>query len=241
VNHAEIDQYSTRSRWYRFDPRVKLACVVGLVLVAALTRDLASLLLLFAFSSALVLASGVPLRHLRSVLALAAPFVVFPALALLLTNGPLPALAMALRVAASVLALAVLTTTTPMFHLLRALRWYRMPALLSSLVLFTYRFIFVLLDELERMSLARRARGFTGRGHLLSREVFRTLSFTAGMTFVRAHARAMRIYDALLARGYSGEVRTLSELRAGPRDVAFIVMFLTIGALSVLLQTGALT
>lgn len=240
MNHGEIDQHSARSRWYRFDPRVKLACVIGLVLVASFMRELLPLLLIFAFAAALVLLSKVPLRHLRSVLVVALPFVIFPVLALLLTSGALPALLMALRISSSVLALTVLITTTPMFDLLRALRWYRMPALLSSLILFTYRFIFVLFDEMERMSLARKARGFTGRGSLLSREVFRTLSFTAGMTFVRSHSRAVNIYNALLARGYTGEIRTLNEPRAHRRDVAFGAMFFCIGALSVLLQAGTL-
>lgn len=239
MNHGEIDQYSIGSRWYSFDPRVKLACVVGLVLVASFMRDLLPLLVIFAFVTALVLLSKVPLKHLRGGIIMALPFIVFPSLALLLTSGTGPAVLMALRIVSSVLALTVLITTTPMFDLLKALRWYHLPALLSSLLLFTYRFIFVLLDEMERMKLAQRARGFTGRGNLLSREVFRTLSYTAGMTFVRSNVRAMNIYNALLARGYTGEVRTLTELKARRRDAAFGAMFLFIGALSVLLQAGS--
>lgn len=240
MRHGEIDQYASRSRWRHFDPRVKLACVVGMIIVASFMRDLAPLLIIFAFISTLVLLSEVPLRHVRGGIILALPFIIFPSLALLFTSGVLPAAIMALRILSSVLALTLLVTTTPMFDLMKALQWYRLPRLLTSLLLFTYRFIFVLFDEMERMSLARKARGFTNRGNLLSKDVFQTLSYTIGMTFVRSHARAMKIYDALLIRGFTGDIRTLNEMRAHRRDVVFGAMFLCIGALSVMLQVGVI-
>ena len=238
MNHGEIDQYSVRSRWYGFDPRVKLGCVIGLVVVTAFMRDLASLLIILVFVTALLLLSRVPLKHLSGGIVLALPFIVFPVLAMVFTSGPMPALLMAIRIVSSILALMLLITTTPMFDLMKAMRWFHLPALLSSLILFTYRFIFVLIDEMERMKMARKARGFTGRGSLLSRDVFRTLSFTAGMVFVRSNARAMNIYNALMARGFTGEVVTLRKFKVRPADGAFSAMFICIGALAILIETG---
>ncbi len=103
--------------------------------------------------------------------------------------------------------------TTPFFDTLRALRWFKVPPLICNLVMFTYRFIFVLLDEMGRMRLARKSRGFTGGRSLLDKEAFKTISYTIGMVFVRSNVRAGKIYDALLSRGYSGEIKTLTMLK----------------------------
>ncbi len=238
MRHYEIDAYASSSPFIRYDPRVKLASAVALIVVTAFLRSFEAVAVVLAFSVLLVLASRVPLRHLWKNVALALPFVVFPALAMFFTSTPYNAAVLAMRILASVLVLTVVASTTPMFELMGALRWFRMPKLLSTLILFAYRFIFVLLDEMERMRLARQARGFTGRGSLLSREVFRTLSFTAGMVFVRSNARAVRIYEALTARGYNGEMPAPDRPGAGARDAAFSATFFCAGALAVALQSG---
>jgi len=238
VKHYEIDQYSHSSRLYQFDPRVKLACAVALIVVTAFLRSFEAVLAVLIFNAAVVLASRVPLNHLWKSLALAIPFIIFSTVAMLFTSTPYNAAVLAMRIVASVLALLAVISTTPMFDLLITLRWFRMPKLLSSMILFTYRFIFVLLEESDRMKLARLARGFTGRGNLLSKDVFRTLSFTAGMVFVRSNARAAGIYNALLARGYTGELRTIDRMKVRPRDAAFSAMFLCIGAIAVIIRDG---
>jgi cobalt/nickel transport system permease protein len=238
VKHYEIDQYAHSSSLFQFDPRVKLACAISLIVVTAFLRSMEAVMVVLLFTALLVLFSRVPLGHLWKNLALAVPFIVVPSLALLFTSGPYNAAVLAMRILASVLALTAVISTTPLFDLLRTLRWFRMPKLLSSIMMFAYRFIFVLIDEMDRMKMARMARGYTGRGNILSRDVFRTLSFTAGMIFVRSNSRATRIYDALLARGYSGDVHTLDRMKVRGRDVAFGTMFFCIGAIAVILQTG---
>ena len=93
---------------------------------------------------------------------------------------------MAMRISNSVLALIVLVSTTPFFEMMSAFRWFRMPKLLANLMLFTYRFIFVLRDESDRMKMARKARGFSGGRHILEKRAFQTISNTIGMVFVRS-------------------------------------------------------
>ena len=52
----------------------------------------------------------------------------------------------------------VLTATTPALRLLEALRALRMPAILVAIVMLMYRYLFVLVDEAQRMMRARAAR-----------------------------------------------------------------------------------
>jgi cobalt/nickel transport system permease protein len=236
--HDEIDRYAKGSRYFSFDPRIKLACVIAFIVVVAFLRSLEALFLCAVFAVLLAEVSGVPMRHIGENMALASPFIAFAFLTMWWSSGLVNAVALMLRISASVLVLVVLIASTPFFDTIRAFRWFRMPKLLASLILFTYRFIFVLLDEISRMRTARKARGFGGGTSLLDKFAFKTISSTIGMVFVRSQARASTMFDALLSRGYEGEVRTLTHLKAKAADLAFALPFALICAVAVMVQLG---
>lgn len=237
---VEIDRYAKRSRFYRFDPRAKIIASIILVITLAVLRDLTAMVIILAFVLGAVLVSGIPLRHMARSYALALPLILFASLIMLLTSGLEGALTMFLRISGCVTILTLLAASTPFFMLLGALRALKMPRLLVNLVMFTYRFIFVLMDEMERMRTARKARGFQGGRSLADRMAFRTISNTVGMTFVRANSRATNIYDALLARGYSGEIRSVSRLHAKTQDAVLLGSFVGVAFLATMLEIGVI-
>lgn len=114
------------------------------------------------------------------------------------------------RVLTAVSALSLLTVTTGFSGLLAAFKQLRVPSLLVSLIEFTFRYMFVLTDELQRMRNARRARCFEGGGSLLNRHVFKTTGQMVGVLFVRSWERGERVYNAMLARGYAGQYRPVT-------------------------------
>ena len=240
MRHHEIDQYARLSPLNRFDPRVKIVSTVILIVSMAFLTDLLAMLFCLAFLMVLVAVSSVPVKHIMKSYLLAFPFIAFASLAVFLSSGGASAPGMFLRMTDSVLALLLLVSTTPFFELLKALRWFRVPMIVSSLLLFTYRFIFLLLDELERMKMARTARGFNGGRSILHKDALRTIAYTAGMVLVRSNARAGNIYDALLSKGYTGEIRTLNGLRVSPRDAAFAVSFFAVSILAISIQIGVI-
>jgi cobalt/nickel transport system permease protein len=107
----------------------------------------------------------------------------------------------------------ILTASTPFPALLWAMRSLRVPKVLVTIVGFAYRYMFVIADEVLRMLRARAARsgvrepGRRGGGSILWRA--RVTGGIAGNLFLRSIARSERIYDAMVARGYDGDVRTL--------------------------------
>jgi cobalt/nickel transport system permease protein len=137
--------------------------------------------------------------------------------------------------------LLVLVSTTPFFKMMGAFRSLHMPKVMANLILFTYRFIFLFLDEMERMRTARMARGFNGGRSLLDARAFKTLGATIGMTFVRANARATNIYDALLSRGYSGDIRSFEKSRTRPRDAILVGAFACVGVMAIFLELKVMT
>ncbi len=232
------DRYARDSWLSAFDPRVKLFCFLSLAVVIAFLTGTDVLLLALAFVISLAAVSGVPPLHLARGYVLAFPFILVASLTMLFTSGAENALAMGSRISASVLLLLVLVSSTPFMDLLWALRWFRLPSVLSDMIMFTYRFIFVMLDESGRMRLARASRGFRGGRSLLDKEAFKVLSNTIGMIFLRSYRRADRVYLALLSRGYDGKVRTLGGYRVRARDAGMGLAFVIIGALALTQQMG---
>jgi cobalt/nickel transport system permease protein len=139
------------------------------------------------------------LRAMSMRLLLLEPFVIGIALLALLRPGGVPLfLAM---LAGSTLCLAcmiLLTATTRSSDLLAVLWRLRVPALLVTTLALMQRYLFVLLEELERMQRARRSRSFVaGRA-----SAWRNSAQVAGQLFVRTSERSERVYLAMCARGW---------------------------------------
>jgi len=117
----------------------------------------------------------------------------------------------------SILALVLLTATTPMTDLLRGLAQLRLPRVMVMILSFMYRYIFILADEVMRMKQARDSR-HTGGSRLFQ---VRTVGRMAGTLFIRSYERGERVYAAMLARGYDGESRTLHQLSFRTADLLF--------------------
>ena len=94
--------------------------------------------------------------------------------------------------------MVLLANTTPFAELLRVLKAARVPALLVTTLSLMYRYLFVLLDESQRMRRARLSRTFTGR----QARSWRTRASVLGQLFIRSGERAERIYGAMCARGW---------------------------------------
>ena len=87
-----------------------------------------------------------------------------------------------------------------------------------------YRYIFVLIDEAERLERARNIRYFGGH-------YFRQIKIFAniiGLLFIRAYERGERVYQSMVERGFDGEIRILSNLKFKKVDILFSVIFISI-------------
>jgi cobalt/nickel transport system permease protein len=107
----------------------------------------------------------------------------------------------------ALLTMLVLAATTPWHKLLAALRKLGVPAVLVATLQFMDRYRHVLMDELERMSTARRARTFDRGGSL----AWGLLTGLVGMLFLRTFERAERVHGAMVARGWTGVIRSLDD------------------------------
>jgi cobalt/nickel transport system permease protein len=117
----------------------------------------------------------------------------------------------ALKSWVSVQAAMLLSFTTPFHDLVDALRALRLPRILVAIISFMYRYLEVLANEVGRMNRARAARSAAPGGRAGG-----SLKWRAGVTgsmvgalFLRSYERSERIYAAMQARGFEGELRHL--------------------------------
>jgi cobalt/nickel transport system permease protein len=145
------------------------------------------------------LISGIPFRSFFVRLLFLEPFVAGVCLlALFQHGGGETALRVFVRSNLSLSAMIILSNTTPFSALLDLLRRVRVPGLFVTTLSLLYRYLFVLMDQTERMSRARRSRTFHSRRWL----AWRTGAGVAGQLFIRSTERAERVYAAMSARGW---------------------------------------
>ena len=121
------------------------------------------------------------------------------------------------RFALSMTMLAVIVATTALPDLLRGLRLLRIPSALVTQLQFLYRYLFLLADEASRISRARHLREPSRK-----RADWRTARAILGSLLWRATDRAERIYLAMQARGFSGEMPSRENARFSAGDFLFL-------------------
>lgn len=246
------------SRLHRLDPRVKVVVSVLFILSNALLPDgawaafgLSWIILLWVNHLSSL---GVEFSFKRSFIALpfalAAISAIFSPLGNPLADwsiGPLTLIptdyglikfgSILLRSWLSVQAAILLVATTRFPDMIHAFEHLRVPAILTTIVSFLYRYLFVLTDEVMRLLRARQSRSAAvahrpGEGNLKSgRSVVwraRVTGNMAGQLFLRSYERSDRIYNAMQARGYSGQLRTLHPHLMKSSDWAFAALSIVI-------------
>ena len=132
-------------------------------------------------------------------------------------SGALRFLAISIKTELSVLAALLLAASTPMNDTLAALRRLRVPRVLIEAAGLMWRYLFVISEEVVRMMHARAARSSVrpagkGGGFILWQG--RVTGGMAGSLFLRSLERSERVYHAMRARGYNGEIRLMNQTGA---------------------------
>jgi cobalt/nickel transport system permease protein len=242
------------SQVHRRDPRAKLVAALLFIVAATLLPPGAwlSFALLFAIALVVARASGLGLGY-----AVRRSFVALPfALAAITLPFTLPGQTLAqlgpltvsepgvVRFASivakswvSVQMAILLAATTPFPDLVWALRSLRVPQTLVSIIGFMYRYLFVLSDEALRLRRARASRAATGggKGGGGLRWRMAVAGGVVGNLGLRAFERSERVHAAMAARGFAGEIKTLSPPVMADADWNMLVGWVTLLAMVVLI------
>src|SRR5512147_1804883 len=235
-----FDRYhDTESFIHRLDPRAKVVVTVAFILSNALLPDGAwigfGLSLLFLLFVTALSNLGITFTLRRSFVALPFALVAITVLFSIPGNsitsfrflmwdltitdaGLLRFVSIVIRSWLSVQMAILLVATARFPDIVHALEHLRVPSILTTIIAFLYRYLFVLVDEVFRLLRAREARSAAEAGAKSGGSVVwraRVAGNMAGQLFLRSYERSDRVYNAMLARGYTGHLLTINshELR----------------------------
>ncbi len=231
-----LDRYSqTGGFLQRMDARAKLIAFTALIFICVSTppRQYYAFAVYFGLLLAAYAISRVPPGYVLKRASVVLPFVLAVAVFVPLFkhggavyhlgpftfygDGLLVLWNVAAKSTISVLSVILLNSTTSFPDLLKGMERLKVPHLLTAIVSFMYRYIFVLGDEADRMKRARDSRGWSGSWIWHAKVVGHMI----GHLFLRSYERGERVYAAMSARGYEGDVKTLDLQRLRAADVVF--------------------
>ena len=239
--HSDVfDRYhDIESSIHRLDPRVKVVVTLAFILSNALLPDGAWLAFGFSWMFLLFINAfsnlGIAFTLKRSFVALPFALVAVTVLFsipgkslstfhflfwnLTITDmGLLRFMSILVRSWLSVQMAILLVSVARFPDIVHALEHLRVPSILTTIIAFLYRYLFVLVDEVFRLLRAREARSAAAAGARSGGSVAwraQVAGNMAGQLFLRSYERSDRVYNSMLARGYTGHLMTINphELR----------------------------
>ncbi|MCD6476038.1 MAG: cobalt ECF transporter T component CbiQ [Anaerolineaceae bacterium] len=216
---------------FNLDPRVKIIFTLGFLITLNLIPSgaWAAYILYAAFVFSIAIAARVPMKLLlkKSMISFVLIFSVFP----LIFTGPAPFHAIeiaslpfqisipgmiqmasiTIKAWLSILAALLLSNSTPFPRLLMGFQQLHVPGIFIAIVNLMWRYLFVIRSEAGRLMHARASRSISlsntqkrsGRSFIWRAKVTGGM---AGNLFLRSLERADRVYAAMLARGYNGQI-----------------------------------
>lgn len=137
------------------------------------------------------------------------------------TGGMVSGLTLVLKGAFSLLASYLLIATTGIEKICFAFRLLRLPGIIVTQLLLTYRYITVLLTEANNIYQAYSLRAPRQKG--VQYKVWGSL---LGQLLFRSIDRANEVYESMLLRGYRGEFGYTYKSRPRIKDFIYIILWL---------------
>lgn len=231
MHHVVLDRWSRGASFlHRRDARAKmLALLALLVSLATAGRSFAALgIVYFGVLCILLVAARVPLWPALKRAAVVLPFSLLFAAVSIVSGDTARAAVLLVKSYVSALGVLLLVSTTPLPELLRGLEFMAVPGFLLMVIQFLYRYLFVISEEAQHMRSAAQARSGSIRNPGFGRSHFRAAAGALGVLFARSYSHAEGIHQAMLARGFQGHFRTLSEGVFGRADAAFLIAALAV-------------
>lgn len=237
----KIDAIANQSNLKQIHPRVKMI-YTGITLIVCLWASdyVVSLLLLAGNTYLITKVSGTSMRDYVNMMKIPVVFLFFTAIGMMihfpmttayLYEDSLRVGELVLRVWAGCSSMFFLSFTTPVFDMVSCLHQWKMPEFLTDLMLFMYRFIFLLLDVSQTMQTAQRAR----LGYDTKKGWMKSTANIAVSLFMIAYRRSEQLFTAMECRLYDGKTAYWKENREEKP-----LWYAAIGVWTLVLMTGRL-
>lgn len=221
---VQIDAYATlNSPLHKLDPRMKLVSGLILIFSIVLLYDIRAAFLGLLSAFAIVFISKIPLLSILRRLRAVSIFIAVTVIVLMFSakgtavaafgvfeisrEGLVYGGLVGLRAFSAIILIFPIIGTMRFDVFIKALESLHVPNKLVQIIAFAYRYIFVFIQESNRVFISIESRGFgKKRKSILTSRI---IGDVVGMLVVRSYERADRVYKSMLTRGYTGKMKTL--------------------------------
>lgn len=225
------------SSLHLLDPRAKLITTLLFIVAVVSFGKYAVLEFIpfFIYPMYLILAGGLSARFLLKKVLLILPFAILIGIfnpiidreiignigTISISAGWVSFFSILMRFILTVTAALTLIALTGFNSVCEALLKLRVPKPFVVQLLFSYRYLFVLTDEAQRMDRARSLRSF--HSGAMKYKIFISI---VGHLLLRTLDRAERIYRSMCCRGFDGHFRMAKSIKSGWKEFVFVVTWL---------------
>ena len=152
-------------------------------------------------------------------------------------QGSIAAVIFTMRVATCVSAVVLLFLTTPQQILFKSLRTVGVPKLYVLTLQMAYRYIFLLMDLIREMYVAKKARTIKARGII---DEQKWVGGRIGYTLIRSLSMSEKVHMAMMSRGFNGEVHIMQEFKMKNRDYLAGAVAISVSLVLVLISQNVI-
>lgn len=228
---------------HRWNPELKMASLVFLIFAGASAHNVKAVLLFLTVSLGTSILARIPLRYLL-IRVRRMMFFLFPLVfILLLTAGGTEfwllyniklyhsGAVLSFRIVCIAIAVVVMIPVifeTQSFHrTVKVFKNLHIPDTLVTIIILTWRYLFIVYDDLQNMKKGLRLRGFALHFRLRDSAV---LASIVGSLMVRSFDRSERLHRAMVLRGYPGNRSAGFSADIGLKDI--------LGAMAAVIMSG---
>jgi len=139
-------------------------------------------------------------------------------------GGFLEGLEISLRVLACALSVSIISLSTPFNEIISSLSWFKVPKTLIEIMIFTYRYLFMLLDEALVIYCSQKQK----LGYSSFKNSVRSFGYLVGALLIKTFEHCESIVQAMKQRGYEGYVPIRKEKSFKKIEVIGSLIFLII-------------
>lgn len=194
-----------------WEARAKLVAAIFFIfgVISLQTTIFALLAFLIVFSVALLM--GLSFVFLLGRYLLIAPFILLMTIPLVIGSGfPLDpervsfASLIILKAVTAMTIMTILLHTQTQDQFINSLAHLKVPSIVITILLLSYRYVFLFIDDIQKMQLALKTRFFKGGIGIKS---LKTYSHLTGFLLLKSLDRSENVYNAMAARGFNGSLR----------------------------------
>jgi len=251
-NLGYLDTLSYRETFmHRLDPRAKLiATVLFIVTVVSFPKyEVTGLFPFFLFPVLVFSLGDIPVAFIMKKVLFVSSFAVFigifnplldrqtvySAFGFSVSGGWISFLSIMLKFFLTITSGLLLIATTSFPGICSAMQRLGMPGIFVSQLLFLYRYLFVLTEEVMRVVRGRDMRSFGRKGQGIT-----PFASLVGTLFLRTVERAEKIYQAMLSRGFSGRLHAARPYNFRAADTIFLCVVVVLLCLFRIYNIGGL-